>query len=117
MAKRKIVSCKTTIKRIPGCFLIQTKLQLTDNEIEITEKEKEVLPSEVRRVLHSYVRTKGEQIVSKIVGCKFDNHSIVTEKYVAIETIVRTTDYNLRLSIVNNQQRHMRKVKEVLKQM
>lgn len=117
MAKHKIDGCKTTIKRESGCFLIQTKLQLTDNEIEITEKEKEVLPIEVRRVLHSYVRTKGEQIVSKIVGCKFDNHSIVTEKYVAIETIVRTTDYNLRLSIVNNQQRHMRKVKEVLKQM
>lgn len=116
MVKRKIDGCKTTIKREPGCFLIQTKLQLTDNEIEITEKEKEVLPIEVRRKLYSYIRTKGERIVSKIVGGKFNGNRII-EKYIAIETIVRIKDYNLRLSIVNNQQRHMRKVKEVLKQM
>jgi len=116
MAKHKIDGCKTTIKRGSGCFLIQTKLQLTDNEIEITEKEKEVLPIEVRRKLHSYIRTKGEQLVSKIVGGKFNGNRII-EKYISIETIVRIKDYNLRLSIVNNQQRHMRKVKEVLKQM
>lgn len=116
MAKHKIDGCKTTIKRGSGCFLIQTKLQLTDNEIEITEKEKEVLSSKVRRVLHSYVRTKGEQLVLKIVGSKFNGNRII-EKYIAIETIVKIKDYNLRLSIVNNQQKHMRKVKEVLKQM
>lgn len=116
MAKHKIDGCKTTIKRGPGCFLIQTKLQLTDNEIEITEKEKEVLPIEVRRKLYSYIKTKGEQLVSKIVGSKFNGNRIIG-KYIAIETIVRIKDYNLRLSIVNNQQRHMRKVKEVLKQM
>lgn len=116
MVNRKVDGCTTTIKRGSGCFLIQTKLQLTDNEIEITEKEKEVLPNKVRRVLHSYVRTKGEQLVSKIVGGKFNGNRII-EKYIAIETIVRIKDYNLRLSIVNNQQRHMRKVKEVLKQM
>lgn len=63
MVKHKVDGCKTTIKRGPGCFLIQTKL------------------------------------------------------YVAIESIVRTTDYNLRLSIVNNQQIHMKRVKEALKQM
>lgn len=116
MAKRKVDGCKTTIKRGSGCFLIQTKLQLNDNEIEITEKSISVLPIEVRRELNSYIRTKGEQLVSKIVGGKFDNNR-ATEKYVAIETVVRTKDYNLRLSIVNNQQRHMKRIKEVLKQM
>lgn len=116
MAKHKIDGCKTTIKRGSGCFLIQTKLQLTDNEIETTEKEKEVLPSEVRRVLRSYIKTKGEQIVSKIVGGKFNGNRII-EKYIAIETIVRIKDYNLRLSIVNNQQRHMKRIKEILEQM
>ena len=116
MVKHKVDGCKTTIKRGPGCFFIQTKLKLTDNEIKITEKENEMLPNEVRRELHSYIRTKGERIVSKIFGGKFDNNR-TTEKYVAIESIVRTTDYNLRLSIVNNQQRHMKRVKEVLKQM
>ena len=116
MVKRKVDGCKTTIKRGSGCFLIQTKLQLTDNEIEITEKEKEVLPNKVRRKLHSYISTKGEQLVSKIVGGKFNGNRTI-EKYIAIETVVRIKDYNLRLSIINNQQRHMRKVKEILKQM
>ena len=116
MVKRKVYGCKTTIKRGSGCFLIQTKLQLTDNEIEITEKEKEVLPSEVRRKLHSYIKTKGEQLVSKIVGGKFNGNKTI-EKYIAIETIVRIKDYNLRLSIVNNQQMHMRKIKEIFEQM
>ena len=116
MVKRKVDGCKTTIKRGSGCFLIQTKLQLTDNEIEITEKEKEVLPSEVRRKLHSYIKTKGEQLVSKIVGGKFNGNRTI-EKYIAIETVVRIKDYNLRLSIVNNQQRHMKRIKETLKQM
>lgn len=116
MAKRKIDGCKTTIKRGPGCFLIQTKLQLTDNEIEITEKEKEVLPSEVRRKLYSYIKTKGEVLASKIIGGKFNGNRTI-EKYIAIETVVRIKDYNLRLSIVNNQQRHMKRIKEILKQM
>ena len=116
MAKRKVDGCFTTIKRVSGCFLIQTKLQLTDKEIESTEKESEVLPNEVRRELHSYKRTKGERIVSKIFGGKFNGNK-TTEKYVAIETIVRIKDYNLRLSIVNNQQRHMKRIKEILEQM
>lgn len=113
MAKRKVDGCKTTIKRGSGCFLIQTKLQLNDNEIEITENSISALPIEVRRELYSYIRTKGECLVSKKVGGKFDNNR-VTEKYVAIETVVRIKDYNLRLSIVNNQQKHIAKVKNVL---
>lgn len=116
MVKRKVEGCKTTIKRGSGCFLIQTKLQLTYNEIEITKKEKEVLPNEVRRKLHSYISIKGEQLVSKIVGGKFNGNRTI-EKYIAIETVVRIKDYNLRLSIVNNQQRHMKRIKEILKQM
>lgn len=116
MVKHKVDGCKTIIKRGSGCFLIQTKLQLTDNEIKDTEKEKEVLPSEVRRKLHSYISTKGEQLVSKIVGGKFNGNRTI-EKYIAIETVVRIKDYNLRLSIVNNQQRHMKRIKEIFKQM
>lgn len=116
MAKRKVDGCKTTIKRGSGCFLIQTKLQLNDNEIEITERTNEILPSEVRRELHLYKRTKDERIVSKIFGGKF-NGNITNEKYVAIEAVVRIKDYNLRLSIVNNQQRHMKRIKEILEQM
>lgn len=116
MVKRKIDGCESTIKRGSGCFLIRTKLQLTDREIEIGEKSNGILPNQVYIALHSYTRTKGEMLVSKIVGGKFNGNKTI-EKYVAIEAVVRITDYNLRLSIVNNQQRHMRKVKEVLKQM
>ena len=116
MVKRKVDGCKTTIKRGSNCFIIRTKLQLTDNEIKITEKENHILPNEVHRELHSYIRIKGEQLVSKIVGGKFDNNRTI-EKYIAIETVVRIKDYNLRLSIVNNQQRHMKRIKEILKQM
>lgn len=116
MVKRKVDGCKTTIKRGSGCFLIQTKLQLNNNETKITEKSIRILPNEVHRELHSYIRTKGEQLVSKIVGGKFDNNRTI-EKYIAIETVVRIKDYNLRLSIVNNQQRHMKRIKEILKQM
>ena len=108
MVKRKVDGCETTIKRGSGCILIKTKLRLTDNEIKNGEK--------LYMKLNSYTKTKGEILVSKIIGNEFDNNKL-TEKYVAIETIVRINDYNLRLSIVNNQQRHMRKVKEVLKQM
>lgn len=65
MAKHKVDGCFTTIKRGPGCFIITTKLQLTDDEVKIAKNVNKFLPDEVYRKLHLYTRVKGERIVSK----------------------------------------------------
>lgn len=61
MVKRKIDGCETTIKRGQGCFIIRTKLQLTDKEIEVGEKENGVLPKkQTKNYIHMYAQRVNE---------------------------------------------------------
>lgn len=79
------------------------------------------LPEKVSKAICGYKRSYGENITSIGFGYEIDKSDTENCKflrsYIVLETYLRLNEYRRRLIVVNNQQRHMRKVKEVLKQM
>ena len=119
MVKRKIDGCKTTIIKDIRYFHVNTKLFLTEGERNMLKDD--YLPEKVSKAIYGYKRSYGEHVTSIGFGYTIDNSDKknwkVLRRYVVLETYLRLNEYRRRLIIVNNQQRHMRKVKEVLKQM
>lgn len=119
MVKRKVDGCKTKIIKEAKYFRINTKLFLTEREKVLLSDD--YLPKEVSKVIYGYKRSYGECVTSIGFGYTIDNSDNknwkVLRKYVILETLLRLSEYKRRLIIVNNQQKHMKRIKEVLKQM
>lgn len=119
MVKRKINGCKTTIIKGTRYFNVNTKLFLTEREKYILEDD--YLPNELSKAVYRYKKSYGENIISIGFGYTIDNNDNknwkVLRKYVVLETYLRLNEYRRRLIVVNNQQRHMSKIKNVLTNM
>ena len=119
MAKRKIDGCKTTISKGKRYFNVSTKLFLTEREKYILKDD--YLPNKISKAVYRYKRSYGENIITIGFGYTIDNNDNknwkILRKYVILETYLRLNEYRRRLIVVNNQQRHMKRIKEILEQM
>ena len=117
MAKRKVDGCKTTIIKDTRYFHVNTKLFLTEKEKAMVKDD--YLPEKISKAIYRYKRSYGETVTAIGFGYtidKSDNKNWkVLRNYVVLETYLRLSEYKRRLIIVNNQQRHMRKVREAFK--
>lgn len=117
MVKRKVDGCKTKIIKDLRYFHVNTKLFLTDKEKAMLRDD--YLPEQISKAIYGYKRSYGEHVIAIGFGYtidKSDNKNWkVLRKYVVLETYLRLSEYRRRLIIVNNQQRHMRKIREALK--
>jgi len=118
MVNRKIDSCKTTIIKSTRYFHVNTKLFLTEKEKTIINTD--YLSKKLSKEIYEYERLYGEKITAIGFGYEIDKSDSKNWKflrdYIVLETYLSLDEYRKRLIIVNNQQRHMRKVKEILKQ-
>ena len=118
MANRKIDGCKTTIIKSTRYFHINTKLFLTEKEKTIINTD--YLSKKLSKEIYEYERLYGEKIIAIGFGYEIDKSDSknwkILRDYIVLETYLSLDEYRKRLIIVNNQQRHMRKVKEILKQ-
>lgn len=119
MVKRKIDSCKTIIIKGTKYFNVNTKLFLTESEKYILKDD--CLPNEVSKAVYRYKKSYCENIISIGFGYEIDKSDTENCKflrsYVVLETYLRLNEYRRRLIVVNNQQRHMSKIKNVLTNM
>ena len=117
MAKRKVDGCKTTIIKDTRYFHVNTKLFLTEKEKAMVKDD--YLPEKISKAIYKYKKSYGENVISIGFGYtidKSDNKNWkVLRKYVVLETYLKLSEYKRRLIIVNNQQRHMRKIREAFK--
>lgn len=118
MVNRKINGCKTTIIKSTRYFHVNTKLFLTEKEKTIIDTD--CLSKKLSKEIYEYKRLYGEKITAIGFGYTIDKSDSKNWKflrdYIVLETYLSLDEYRKRLIIVNNQQRHMKKVKEVLKQ-
>lgn len=118
MVNRKIDGCKTTIIKSTRYFHINTKLFLTEKEKTIINTD--YLSKKLSKEIYEYERLYGEKITAIGFGYEIDKSDSknwkILRDYIVLETYLSLDEYRKRLIIVNNQQRHMRKVKEILKQ-
>ena len=119
MAKRKVDGCKTTIIKDTRYFHVNTKLFLTEKEKTILKKD--FLPEKISKAVYRYKRSYGEHITAIGFGYAIDKNDRknwkILRDYVVLETYLRLNEYRRRLIVVNNQQRHMKRIKEILEQM
>lgn len=119
MVKRKIDGCKTTIIKSTRYFHVNTKLFLTEREKIMLNND--CLPEKVSKAIYGYKKSYGERVTAIGFGYtidKSDNKNWkILRNYVVLETYLRLNEYRRRLIVVNNQQRHMKRIKEILKQM
>lgn len=117
MAKRKVDGCKTTIIKDTRYFNVNTKLFLTGKEKAMIKDD--YLPEKISKAIYRYKKSYGEHVIAIGFGYtidKSDNKNWkVLRNYVVLETYLRLSEYKRRLIIVNNQQRHMKKVREAFK--
>lgn len=70
--------------------------------------------------IYEYERLYGEKITAIGFGYTIDKSDSknwkILRDYIVLETYLSLDEYRKRLIIVNNQQRYMKKVKEILKQ-
>lgn len=118
MANRKINGCKTTIIKSTRYFHVNTKLFLTEKEKTIINTD--YLSMKLSKEIYEYERLYGEKITAIGFGYEIDKSDSknwkILRDYIVLETYLSLDEYRKRLIIGNNQQRHMRKVKEILKQ-
>lgn len=117
MAERKVDGCKTKIIKDTRYFYVNTKLFLTEKEKDMVKDD--YLPEKISKAIYRYKRSYGETVMAIGFGYtidKSDNKNWkVLRKYVVLETYLRLSEYKRRLIIVNNQQRHMKNVRETFK--
>lgn len=123
MVNRKIDGCKTTIIKSTRYFHINTKLFLTEKEKTIINTDiinTDYLSMKLSKEIYEYERLYGEKITAIGFGYEIDKSDSknwkILRDYIVLETYLSLDEYRKRLIIVNNQQRYMRKVKEILKQ-
>lgn len=118
MVNRKIDGCKTTIIKSTRYFHVNTRLFLTEKEKTIINTD--YLSMKLSKEIYKYERLYGEKITAIGFGYEIDKSDSknwkILRDYIVLETYLSLDEYRKRLIIVNNQQRHMRKVKEILKQ-
>lgn len=118
MVNRKIDGCKTTIIKSTRYFHVNTKLFLTEKEKTIINTD--YLSKKLSKEIYEYERLYGEKITAIGFGYEIDKSDSknwkILRDYIVLETYLSLDEYRKRLIIVNNQQRYMRKVKEILKQ-
>lgn len=118
MVNRKIDGCKTTIIKSTRYFHVNTKLFLTEKEKTIINTD--YLSMKLSKEIYKYERLYGEKITAIGFGHAIDKSDSKNWKflrdYIVLETYLSLDEYRKRLIIVNNQQRYMKKVKEILKQ-
>nr|DAX57222.1 MAG TPA: hypothetical protein [Crassvirales sp.] len=118
MVNRKIDGCKTTIIKSTRYFHINTKLFLTEKEKTIINTD--YLSKKLSKEIYEYERLYGEKITAIGFGYEIDKSDSknwkILRDYIVLETYLSLEEYRKRLIIVNNQQRYMKKVKEILKQ-
>lgn len=118
MVNRKIDGCKTTIIKSTRYFHVNTKLFLTEKEKTIINTD--YLSMKLSKEIYEYERLYGEKITAIGFGYTIDKSDSknwkILRDYIVLETYLSLDEYRKRLIIVNNQQRYMRKVKEILKQ-
>lgn len=123
MVNRKIDGCKTKIIKSTGYFHVNTKLFLTEKEKTIINTDiinTNYLSMKLSKEIYEYERLYGEKITAIGFGYEIDKSDSknwkILRDYIVLETYLSLDEYRKRLIIVNNQQRYMRKVKEILKQ-
>lgn len=118
MVNRKIDGCKTTIIKSTRYFHVNTKLFLTEKEKTIINTD--YLSMKLSKEIYEYERLYGEKITAIGFGYTIDKSDSknwkILRDYIVLETYLSLDEYRKRLIIVNNQQRYMKKVKEILKQ-
>ena len=118
MVNRKIDGCKTTIIKSTRYFHINTRLFLTEKEKTIINTD--YLSKKLSKEIYEYERLYGEKITAIGFGYEIDKSDSknwkILRDYIVLETYLSLDEYRKRLIILNNQQRYMKKVKEILKQ-
>ena len=118
MVNRKIDGYKTTIIKSTRYFHINTKLFLTEKEKTIINTD--YLSKKLSKEIYEYKRLYGEKITAIWFGYEIDKSDSknwkILRDYIVLETYLSLDEYRKRLIVVNNQQRYMKKVKEILKQ-